>query len=129
MSGIELLVLAGALALAAGLAWMVLLGYRHWVAVIRRREAIRAHQRLRTEIQHKYAAICSHLTTGPGWNPERQQALEWALEQIDQVLQRQREDDKAAAIRTTPSIRAVAGPVLAAVVGVVLLVVAAVCSR
>lgn len=103
---------AGALVVAAG--WLAAQGVRRWLAVRRRRWALQCLDGLQVDLQRHYTEICTQVAAHRTGGPARED-LAWALDQVEQILQRRRQHEREPAKAPfVPRAQAVAVGVLAA---------------
>lgn len=105
---------AGVLAVTTALAWWAVRWTRRWRTTARLRWIQAYHSSLRAELQMSYERIYTRCADQPTWSTQKLADMEWALAQIDGVLEKRRLDDLADLGRTVP---AVAPPVVPAVLG------------
>lgn len=82
---------AGALLIATG--WFAAQGVRRWLAARRQRWALQCLDGLQVDLQRHYTQICAHVAAHPVGAPGREE-LAWALDQVEQVLQRRRQQER-----------------------------------
>ena len=82
---------AGALVIATG--WLAAQGVRRWLTARRQRWALQCLDRLQVDLQRHYSEICAHVAAHQVGAPGRDE-LAWALDQVEQVLQRRRQQER-----------------------------------
>jgi hypothetical protein len=103
---------AGALVIAAG--WLAAQGVRRWLAARRQRWALQCLDGLQVDLQRHYTQICAHVAAHQVGAPGRDE-LAWALDQVEQILQRRRQHEREPANAPfIPHTQAVAVGLLAA---------------
>lgn len=120
---------AGVLAVTAALAWWVVRWTRRWRTTARLRWIQAYHSTLRAELQMSYERIYTRCADQPAWGEEKLADLEWALAQIDGVLEKRRLDDLADLGRTVPAVAPPVAPVVLGGLGAAALLAAALMGR
>ncbi|TDL46539.1 hypothetical protein [Kocuria rosea] len=77
--------------IAAG--WLATQGVRRWLAARRQRWVLQSLDGLQVDLQRHYTEICAHVAAHQVGAPGRD-ALAWALDQVEQVLQRRRQHER-----------------------------------
>ncbi|MFE7630566.1 hypothetical protein [Kocuria sp. NPDC057446] len=77
--------------IAAG--WLAAQGVRRWLAAHRQRWALQCLDGLQVDLQRHYTEICAHVAAHRVGAPGRDE-LAWALDQVEQVLQRRRQQER-----------------------------------
>ncbi|MEX5303350.1 hypothetical protein [Kocuria sabuli] len=114
MSATSMVAAAGVLAVTTALAWWAVRWTRRWRTTARLRRILAYHSSLRAELQMSYERIYTRCADQPAWSTQKLADMEWALAQVDGVLEKRRLDDLADVGRTVP---AVAPPVVPVVLG------------
>lgn len=81
----------GALVIAAG--WLAAQGVRQWLAARRRRWSLQCLDGLQVDLQRHYTQIYTHVAAHQVGASGRDE-LAWALDQVEQVLQRRRQQER-----------------------------------
>lgn len=85
--------IAGAGALMVAVGWVVAQGVRRWLAARRQRWALECLDKLQVDLQRHYGEICAHVAAHQAGSPGRDE-LAWTLDQVEQVLQRRRQQER-----------------------------------
>ncbi|MEX5235106.1 hypothetical protein [Kocuria arenosa] len=73
--------------------WFAAQGVRRWLAARRRRWALQCLDGLQVDLRRHYGEICAHVAAHRARAPGREE-LAWALDQVEQVLQRRRQQER-----------------------------------
>lgn len=115
MSVAVMVATAGGIAVVAAVAWWGTRWARRWRTTVRLRWIQAYHASLRAELQMSYERIYTRCADRPAWSAQKLADMEWAITQIDGVLEKRRLDDVAVLGRIVP---AVAPPVVPTVLGI-----------
>jgi hypothetical protein len=119
------LLAVGVVALATAVVWWVVRRVRIWRTRALLRQVVRAHDRLRADVQVRHGSICTHVAGQAGWGEQKLADLEWVFAEVDQVLERRRLEDLAEVGRSLPAVAPPVVPIVLGGMGAVALVTAA----
>ncbi|WP_143709860.1 hypothetical protein [Kocuria flava] len=85
--------ITGAAALVVAVGWLTVQAARRWLSARRRRWVCQGLDALHVDLESSYGTICSHAAVHPGQGAPAREELTWALDQVERVVRRHREQE------------------------------------
>jgi hypothetical protein len=126
MSTTSMVAATGVIAVVTALVWSGARCVRRWRTTVQLRWIQAYHAGLRAELQMSYERIYTRCAEQPAWSAQKLADMEWALAQVDGVLEKRRLDNLAELGHIVPSVAPPVVPTVLGISGVVAVVAAAV---